>query len=679
MAILLRLVSLAVAMASVSEGAFADDRGAPRRGTSPTVSTYPASFFADQHPNTALDMVSRLPGFVFDDGASVRGFSGSGGNVLIDGQRPASKTDDLQSILTRLAASDVDHIDLIRGAAPGIDMQGKNVIANVIRKRRAGLRGDVVLGDSALEDGRKLPLLRLEGVGSINSARLEGAVLVQKVSDGSQGVGSRVIYGPDGGALDRSRLDSRGGGWLATSTGSYEAPLYGGAFRVNIMLQDQTYALDASDQFAVAGSQVQHDRQDKSDAELGLHFNRDLSQGVSLEALGLQHVYKTGYSSAFNTTSDAEVFGLTDVGSETIGRAVVHWRPSDKLTVDGGGEFAYNWLKTRTTFSDNGVAEGIPAGNVLVNERRGELSTTATWRPTPELIAEAAIRLEGSAIQSTGDVELTKTLFYLKPRVLFTWSPNETDQVRVRVEREVGQLDFNNFVASASLNSSGVLAGDPSLVPQQDWAFEIAYDRHIWGRGIVSLAVRHLVIMDVIDHVPVFDPSGTFDEPGNIGGGAENDLISSLTLPLSQFGIPGGLVKGLATWRFSKVVDPTTGEKRPISGQHPIDAELHFSQDLPIAKFTWGLDSYIGWRERYYRFNEIDTTKQGTWNVFFIEYKPRDTFSLRFELDNAGRRPVDATRKVFPVLRNAKQPFSIDFQERNFGLGYYVRFRKSFG
>src|SRR5258707_7461820 len=76
---------------------------APEQG----ISVYPASFFADARPATAYDMVSRLPGFAFDNGLSARGFAGTAGNVLVDGARPTAKTDDLNSILTRIAASSV--------------------------------------------------------------------------------------------------------------------------------------------------------------------------------------------------------------------------------------------------------------------------------------------------------------------------------------------------------------------------------------------------------------------------------------------------------------------------------------------------------------------------------------------------------------------------------------------
>src|SRR4051812_5934524 len=68
-----------------------------------SLSSYPASFFADARPNTAADMISRLPGFSLDTGTAntARGFGGTAGNILVDGARPTAKTDDLNTILQR--------------------------------------------------------------------------------------------------------------------------------------------------------------------------------------------------------------------------------------------------------------------------------------------------------------------------------------------------------------------------------------------------------------------------------------------------------------------------------------------------------------------------------------------------------------------------------------------------
>src|SRR6185312_16238706 len=130
----------------------------------------------------------------------------------------------------------------------------------------------------------------------------------------------------------------------------------GGRARLNLTLKDQPYRLDASDDFTVAGRQRERMRQDLTDGEFGARYTHDLARGLSLEAFGLQHLNKTGVDSIFATPTDNQHFSLASTGGESIGRGVLHWRPSPALDVDGGGEYAYNWVRTRTSFSDNGVA-----------------------------------------------------------------------------------------------------------------------------------------------------------------------------------------------------------------------------------------------------------------------------------------------------------------------------------
>src|SRR6478735_1154274 len=127
------------------------------------VISFPASYFVGLQSQNASEALGRLPGFTFDRGNSSRGFEGSGGNVLIDGQRPASKTDSLDEILRRMPIGVVERIDLIRGGAPGIDMQGKTVLANVIRKKGAGTRMLVAVAQSHDSDGRTVAATRVEG------------------------------------------------------------------------------------------------------------------------------------------------------------------------------------------------------------------------------------------------------------------------------------------------------------------------------------------------------------------------------------------------------------------------------------------------------------------------------------------------------------------------------------
>src|SRR3546814_3916352 len=84
------------------------------------VLVYEPPFFESAHPQHALDMVKRLPGFVLvDSDGDVRGFAGATGNVVIDGKPPSSKSESLEAVLRRIPAASVARIEVIRGGAPG--------------------------------------------------------------------------------------------------------------------------------------------------------------------------------------------------------------------------------------------------------------------------------------------------------------------------------------------------------------------------------------------------------------------------------------------------------------------------------------------------------------------------------------------------------------------------------
>ena len=97
-------------------------------------SVYPVSFFSQYTPQNAMQMVNRLPGFSFDGGSDGRGFGGNAGNVLIDGVRPTSKAGGLKGALQRIPASQVLHIEILRGGVGAGEAAGQSIVANVIKK-----------------------------------------------------------------------------------------------------------------------------------------------------------------------------------------------------------------------------------------------------------------------------------------------------------------------------------------------------------------------------------------------------------------------------------------------------------------------------------------------------------------------------------------------------------------
>ena len=147
-------------------------------------------------------MLQRVPGFVLDYGSGARGLEGSGGNVLIDGQRPASKADNIAAILTRIPAANVERIDLIRGGAPGIDMQGKAVVANVILRKSARPQGEAEARTSRRPRGGPVADLALRGSGPVRGGTLEGSFTYGRGFSGLLGDGVGRTSGP----MVRSRI-----------------------------------------------------------------------------------------------------------------------------------------------------------------------------------------------------------------------------------------------------------------------------------------------------------------------------------------------------------------------------------------------------------------------------------------------------------------------------------------
>jgi outer membrane receptor for ferrienterochelin and colicin len=645
------------------------------------VISYPTAFFADSQAANAWEMLLRLPGFALDTGDKIRGFEGGGGNALVDGQRPTSKTDPLDELLRRIPVAQIERIDLIRGGAPGIDMQGRTVIANVIRKPGGGLQGLVAVANNHIYDGRNLHGFRLELSGGKDGRNWEGSARYGFGADDGGDFGPGVTVGPDGAPIRVSQIDSSGGVGNQTLTGAYEQPILGGKLRVNgrLFWEKFKYEEDNVFVFPTPSLATTDDVNHTYETELGGRFTRDLGSRATLDLLGLRQTRDREISSVFASPDEDGRFNLQRDSSETIGRGVLSYRASEKLSLEAGAEGAFNKLDSQTRLMSDGVPVALPAANVLVEETRGEVFAKGVWRPTGEWTIESGLRYEASSISSSGDVALEKSLRFLKPRLALAWAPTETTQVRLRFERVVGQLSFDDFVADSSLNTGVVTAGNPDLNPEQAWVSEVAIEQRFWKDGVVGVTLRRSMLTDVIDRAPVFTDVAVFDSPANIGDGEKDELVLNLTAPLGRFGLTGAQLKGEATWRRSEVTDPTTGESREISKLRPLEWEATLSQDVPQWRLTWGVDVYGGWRETSYRFNEVSTFKLRTFVRPFVEWRARQDIIVRFELPNITERGLRRTRTVYDGPRGSSAVLFTDDRELDFGRMYFVRVRKTFG
>jgi hypothetical protein len=636
---------------------------------------YPPAFFADARPNNALDMVSRIPGFSINQNTSVRGFSGAVGNVLFDGSRPASKDESLSGLLQRIPAEQVERIELIRGGAPGVDMQGYSTVINVIQRTTDSRRVTAYGGAFVFDDGRYIPQFGIELSGT--SGERQYSLALNSTTSLSDGVGSGDVrrYAADGSLIREETLESEADGTGLSLRGRWQQPLFGGEIEVNGNAGYNGFKYEQNT-FGPIGDRYLTDSADNRNGEISLRYARPISERLRTETRFIQRLRQNEGQQSFVTPGMDQVFAYDNTSGETILRGAVTFQQSDTLTFEGGAEGAFNFLDAQQALTVGGAPVPLPSDSVRVEELRGELFGSSTWRPTDELTLEGGLRIERSTISQSGGSDLENTFTFLKPRASLTWTPSEHDQLRLRVEREVGQLNFGDFAASAELANNVVSAGNADLAPQSAWVLEAAWERRFWEDGIVSATVQHQIISDAIDVIPVTDGVDVYSAPGNIGDGSLTYVNLEWTIPLDRLGISGGQLTNSLTWRVSEVTDPTTGEDRKISGVRPEEFFTRFQQDIDSWRMNWGVEYQPFGEDTVYRIDQVSHFRFRDYASAWIEYKPTDQWTLRAQAWMLGS--YDQTRTVFAGPRGASPVAYTEIRSMEPESRIQLRLRRTF-
>jgi len=656
--------------------------GAARADDGATITNYPRSYFDPIRPQTALDMVNWLPGFAFSKGdADVRGFAGAAGNVLIDGVRPADKQFTLDQVLARIPADAVERIEVIRGSAPGYEMLGQTVVANVIRKKARPSSVTLTAVDKWYSNGPHAPSVTLDFGRDLEGGRhLQAAVSASRYVDVAQGDGPRTRTDAAGNVIKTAFDNTSGGGTTAFGYAVLETPLAPGKLRLNANLSWTDYFRDEHDRTSNFVVSTLHEHLGgvlggQGNVELGAQFSGDLGAGLTNESLSTLRLRRQTYGSTLSSPGAVSAFAERDAKGETILRTDFRKTFSSRWSGEVSLEGDYNWLNTRSAFSYDAVPIPLPDAGATVTETRGEALAQLTWTACADVRLEAGLRTEISVIASKSDTSQRKTLFYPKPRIAATFTPFDGAQIRLRLEREVGQLDFANFVASSALSTGRVEAGNTNIVPQQDWVYEVAYEQHFRSFGTWDFTFRHSEISDAIDRVPVYGAGSVFDAPGNIGGGRQDMAIADATLPLDFLGIPHAQVKSAATLRWSEVRDPTTGRMRRLTEDEPMELEVDFRQDIAAWRAAWGATFTGNTTKSDFRFDEIDTYGTTATLDLFAEYQPADGTTLRLEVDNIASNRSKRLLAVYPGPRSTDALDYADDRSLRFGPAVLVSVR----
>jgi len=672
-----RLFTVALCVTALSSPALAQAQ-TPAEAR-PGVSAYTPDYFAGSQLNTAFDMLEQVPGFRLQEGKTeLRGYASAAGNVLIDGQRPTTKQDTTEQLLKRIPANAIERIELIRSAEAGLDMQGYSLIANVVRKSGVSIRGRLEAEYANFAHDYDAPKLSGEVTYGDGSRQLDLSGTIYREIDDEHGFGSRNRYAPDGSILRRNDYAQPEGTTIKQLSGTYRQGLLGGKIRLNGLIKDSRMFADIANIISypadteIFGTERNHTRA----TEGGAHYERQFG-GTGLELLAIRRDTAKNRLDSSVEGSDEEVSRKSSDASETILRAVIR-TSAGPFTIESGVEAARNILDSHTALEENGVAVPLPASNVRVSEDRAEGFVTLGFRPAGNLSVETGMRGEYSQLSQSGDSELSKTLSFLKPRLLATWNPSGSNEFRLLVEREVGQLDFDDFVSSASLTTGTVTAGNKDLEPDSLWRVELAWQRQL-GKGSLVLTARHEAVSNVVDRIPVFAGSEAYDAVGNIGSGTREELQADLNMPMDFTGMRGIIFQAHTTLRRSRVTDPTTGERRSISGDAPFEGTLGLTHDLPRFNVRWGANYGFATKERQYKIAELQSDRLGGRLDVFAEYKPDVRWTLRVFGKNLTNSSAIRDRYVYPGLRGSSAFNFLERRSLRSGAYYGVSIQRTFG
>jgi hypothetical protein len=151
-------VALLAPAAAVAQSTAPGDQPATGATQATRTTAYDAAFFAQYAPRTALDIARRVPGFSLDLGnTDTRGFAGAAGNVVINGARPSSKAESLESTLSRIPAGSVTRVEVGPGDLYGAEYSGKSQVLNVILSAAGGIEANVTATSRRIYTGRITP------------------------------------------------------------------------------------------------------------------------------------------------------------------------------------------------------------------------------------------------------------------------------------------------------------------------------------------------------------------------------------------------------------------------------------------------------------------------------------------------------------------------------------------
>ena len=582
-----------------------------------TRTSYGPEFFEGFDAVSAEDILRRIPGIqhLLKDSSTLtpaggqdeerRGFGSSGDQILIDGQRLSGKSNDITTALKNIQARQVARVEVIHGAAAGLDVRSEGLIVNVVLRQVAGsgaweanavhrTKGGVGYGGRASYAGRLAGWKYTAAVQVTPYYQLRDRVETFSTPAGVPfEIQNEVNQIEDTDlklTLNTSTVTA--GGTHLNLNGSYtdigrpevlpvERFAIAGATRTFLGTESRQRT-HAEDTWEVGGDiEVPLSGGQARVLFVGNDTNLDLGTTLDVAAAG---------------QSNTRLFAQTETQAKSERIVRGSYASSGRVGFDLGAEVAVNTLEKSVAQSSNqgGVLRPVNLFNAQskIRETRIEPFAGVNWQAAPDIFVDGALEYERSNLKQTGrDVNNRRRLGYIKPSLDVRYDVSPTTQFRLGAIRTVSQLDFATFVSSFETddNSTGVVnAGNPNIVPEKAWEYALTAEQRLAGDGgLVSVKGYYDDITDHIEVIPVGD--GSVVAPGNIGAAREYGAELKGSLRLDRLGVAGGVVETNVLARKTRATDPFTGEKRRILDLTDYTWSVRFRQDFAWHNLSYGV------------------------------------------------------------------------------------------
>lgn len=646
--------------------------------------------FARFAPRTALDMLSQVPGFTIrgEDGGS-RGLGQASGNVLLNGERISGKSTDPVTALQAIPAGNVKRIEILDAAevdVPGLTGQ----VANVVYEASARLSGQFSYRPE-IRAHYADPLLTRGDV-SVSGAAGPVDYTLSLQNNGSRGAAGGPTLIRDGLGEVIERRDDR-------FTSNYDQPQLSGQFKIdgpgsslgnlNLLYRRVYYRFDEdSRRDRLVGPDQRRrlaTREDGYNYEIGGDYEFALGGG-RLKLIGVNRLDTDPFTSTSRTlfADDGPDAGSRFVQDSTtkelIGRAEYRWK-TGRSDWQVSGEAAFNSLDNVSgLFLLDGAGDFVPVpfpgGTGRVGEDRYEALVTWARPLSPILSAQVVAGGEYSTLSQEGEGGKTRSFFRPKGSVSLSAQFNPTLSANLKAIRRVGQLDFDQFLAEVFLDNENENAGNPDLVPTQQWRFELEVAKNLGALGQTKVNLVAAFFEDFIDIVPI---GATGESPGNIPSARAFAIDWASTFQLDPLGLKGARVDVRAILQTSSIRDPLTGETRQLSGFQDRLLDLDFRHDIPDTDWAYGLGAFSSHITRSFRLNEIVRGWEGPiFANLFVENKDVLGLTVRATAGNVLDARSRLERVVFAGRRNAAPVAFSERRDRLIGPIFSLSVRGTF-